>query len=93
MAIIKYKVVYHHEIKLDVKKIPKNIKLSIRTAINERLLIDPASYSKPLSRDLTGLRKMKIGHYRVILEIKDTIITILKIGHRSEVYNPPIIRH
>jgi len=93
MAIIKYNIQYHHEIRKDISKLPTNIKERIRKAIENRLIIDPASYSSPLRKDLTGLRKMRIGDYRVILEIDKDIIVILKIGHRKEVYNPPIIRN
>lgn len=93
MGIVNYKVEYHHDVKKDVKRIPTNIKDAIKKAIEKRLIVDPASYSRPLSRDLTGLRKLKIGHYRVILEINGDVIMILKIGHRSEVYNPPIRRN
>lgn len=93
MAIVKYKIIYHHEIKKDLSKIPANIKNRIRNAIENRLMIDPGSYTDSLRRDLTGLRKLRVGDYRVILEINDGIIIILKIGHRKEVYNPPIIRN
>ena len=41
-----------------------------------------------LSANLAGVYKLRVGDYRVIYEFSevDENITILKIGHRSEIY-------
>ncbi len=41
-----------------------------------------------LKGDLTGLRRIRVGHYRVIYEIDQGILQVLvvKVGHRREVY-------
>jgi mRNA interferase RelE/StbE len=41
-----------------------------------------------LSANLAGSYKLRVGDYRIIYEFNEAeeIITILKIGHRSEVY-------
>ena len=83
---MKYWVKYHKEVSTDIQKIPKNIKIRIRKAIEERLLVDPLKYGNPLRRSLQGYRKLRVGDYRVIYKIKENEITILKIGHRKEVY-------
>src|SRR3989338_7585860 len=82
-----YKLVYHPDIlKYDLPKIPKNIKETIRKAIEERLLFDPVIFGQPLRQSLKGHRKLRIGDYRVIYRIDGQEIIILKIGHRKEVY-------
>lgn len=82
-----YKLIYHPDIlKYDLPKIPKNIKESIRKAIEERLLNDPIHYGWPLRQSLKGHRKLRVGDYRVIYRISGNEIIILKIGHRKEVY-------
>jgi mRNA interferase RelE/StbE len=82
-----YKLVYHPDIlKYDLPKIPKNIKDSIRKAIEERLLFDPVLFGQPLRQSLKGHRKLRVGDYRVIYRISGNEIIILKIGHRKEVY-------
>ena len=82
-----YKLIYHPDIlKYDLPRIPKNIKESIRKAIEERLLFEPALFGEPLRQSLKGHRKLRVGDYRVIYRISGQEIIILKIGHRKEVY-------
>ena len=87
-----YEVFYHPEIEKDLHRIPQNIKETIKRAIEERLLNDPAVVSQPLRRDLKGYRKLRVGDYRVIHKIHGNSILILKIGHRKEVYNKILSR-
>lgn len=43
----------------------------------------------PLSADLSGLFKLRVGDYRVIysFDAEVLVITIHKIGHRRDIYN------
>ncbi len=45
---------------------------------------DPLSFAKPLAGDL-GWR-YRIGDYRIIFDIDNNSIIILKIGHRKDIY-------
>lgn len=82
-----YELIYHPDIlKYDLPKIPQNIKLTIKRAIEERLLKDPIMTGEPLRQSLKGHRKLRVGDYRVIYKIQGNVIIILKIGHRKEVY-------
>ena len=83
---MEYSVSYHPKIHQDISSIPQNIKLRIKKAIEQRLLIDPLKFGEPLRRSLQGFRKLRVGDYRIIYKIKKEQITILKIGHRKEVY-------
>lgn len=87
-----YEVFYHPEIAKDLHRIPQNIKETIRRAIEERLLNDPAAVSQPLRRDLRGYRKLRVGDYRVIHKIQRNSIFVIKIGHRKEVYSKILSR-
>ena len=45
----------------------------------------------PFSKDIKRLKnqnlfRLRVGDYRILFEIKDDIITILKIGHRKNIY-------
>ena len=40
-----------------------------------------------LRRDLKGFFKLRIGDYRAVYSVKGDVITITKVGHRSEVYD------
>ena len=49
---------------------------------------DPRTRGKPLSANLAGLWRYRIGDYRVICEILNERMTIyaLQVGHRSRIY-------
>jgi mRNA interferase RelE/StbE len=50
---------------------------------------NPESYPA-LKGKLAGLRKFRIGDYRIIYAILEYDIIILRIGHRKEVYRKEI---
>jgi len=77
---------YHPEVARDIAGLPQNIKNRIRTAIEDRLILDPVKFGEPLRRSLSGLRKLRVGDYRVIYQVRGQTVVILKIGHRKEVY-------
>lgn len=41
---------------------------------------------EPLSGELTGTFKLRIGDWRVIYTIENEMITIQAVGHRREIY-------
>ena len=53
----------------------------------DNLLIQPYKGSQ-LKGDLTGLRRIRVGQYRIIYEIQkdELIILVVRIGHRKEIY-------
>ncbi|GIH10566.1 hypothetical protein Rhe02_86330 [Rhizocola hellebori] len=36
--------------------------------------------------DSDGLRRLRVGNYRVICEVAEEVVTIWEVGHRSEIY-------
>lgn len=77
---------YHPEVARDISGLPQNIKLRIRKAIEDRLILDPVRFGEPLRRSLSGFRKLRVGDYRVIYQVQEQTVIILKIGHRRDVY-------
>lgn len=73
----------------DIAIIPKPIKKTIKRAIEERLIIDPVGFGKPLRYSLKGHRRLRVGDYRVVYRIQEDIRTILVVAikHRKEVYD------
>ena len=43
----------------------------------------------PLTGNLTGLWKLRIGDYRVIYQIRDSelVVLVIRIGHRKNIYD------
>jgi mRNA interferase RelE/StbE len=50
---------------------------------------NPRSSGKALTGPLGGLWRFRVGDYRIICDIQDgaVVILVLKIGHRSKVYD------
>jgi len=71
--------------KKDLKKFPKNI---IEIILKKLISIkeNPLRYIERLKS--SRLWKLRVGEYRIIMMIntKDKIINIIKIGHRKNIY-------
>jgi mRNA interferase RelE/StbE len=83
-----YKIEYLDSIREDLTRISKSSKEQIRKAIERKLAANPVEFGKPLQYSLNGLRRLRVGDYRVIFKIeeKHKTVLIVKIGHRSEIY-------
>ncbi|MFH1023292.1 MAG: type II toxin-antitoxin system RelE/ParE family toxin [Planctomycetota bacterium] len=61
----------------------------VRKRLGRKLLElrkDPAARSRKLSDPRLGMYRFRIGDYRVIFDITDSQIVILRVGHRREIY-------
>lgn len=82
-----FEIKYHPEVvSVDIPKLPKGEKRRISCAIEEKLMIHPEVFGKPLRRSLFGFRKLRVGDYRVVFEIEKKTVIIYMIEHRSVVY-------
>jgi mRNA interferase RelE/StbE len=83
-----YKIEYVASIRDDLSSISKSSREQIRKAIEKKLATNPIEFGKPLQYSLKGLRRLRVGDYRVVFRIeeKDKTVLIIKIGHRREVY-------
>ncbi|QQS01918.1 MAG: type II toxin-antitoxin system RelE/ParE family toxin [Austwickia sp.] len=73
-----------------LRKLDKPVARRVFDAV-ERVatLDDPAGACKALSDPLAGLWRLRVGNYRVILDIRreQVVIVALDLGHRSVVYD------
>lgn len=69
----------------DIPRLPKKVKTMIKRAIEERLMIDPVGFGKPLRYSLKGHRRLRVSSYRVVyrIEPKKHIVVIVAICHRK----------
>jgi mRNA interferase RelE/StbE len=82
-----FEIKYHPEVqKIDLPKIDPKNKAMIKKAIEDRLMIKPEIYGKPLRRTLKGYWKMRVGEYRVIFKVVEKKIMVLGIINRKDVY-------
>ena len=83
-----WKVVYKKSVTTDLKSISLDMQKIIQKVIENKLMINPLYFGKPLRKNLSGLMKLRIRNYRVIYSIHKKTVTVyvIKIGHRKDVY-------
>jgi mRNA interferase RelE/StbE len=82
---LKFKLVYTFRSLKDIRKLEGNIKTRIGKALR-RYEQDPLKYSEKLKDPKLGTYRFRIGEYRVIFDIEDDEIVILRVGHRKDIY-------
>lgn len=80
-----YRIVYKKSVHRDLKKLDKHEASNILDQIENNLLEHPSSFPV-LKGKFSGLRKYRVGDYRVIYVILEEDVVILRIGHRKEIY-------
>lgn len=84
-----YNIGYKKSVERDLKKLPKAEARRILDQIEEELTEDADAYPV-LKGQFAGLRKLRIGDYRVIYAIPGNDVIVLRIGHRKDVYRKEI---
>jgi len=80
-----YKIAFKKSVAKDLKKIdPPEIEKIFHKIESD--LIAKADSLPELQGKFSGLRKFRVGNYRVIFTIIDETILILRIQHRKDVY-------
>ena len=69
-----------------IPKIPSANKGQISRAINERLTADPVGFGKPLMGEFAGMRRLRVGDWRVIYQIDGETVYIRAIMLRRDAY-------
>ena len=83
--IKKNNIQYKKSVEKDLARLGKSEVRQILDKIEKELSSYPERYPT-LKGPLLGLRKMRMGDYRVIYAILDKEVLILRIGNRREVY-------
>ncbi len=82
---VKYKLYYTKSAVKDIRKLDSVAKKKIKKKI-EIFSKKPIFYSRRLIDKSLGSYRWRIGNYRVIFDLDDEKIIILRIGHRREIY-------
>jgi mRNA interferase RelE/StbE len=81
-----YTITIKESVGKDLTKISKADIGRIFQKIFEELSTNPEKYPE-LKGKFKGLRKLRIGDYRVIFAIVEDTVLIARIGHRKEIYD------
>jgi mRNA interferase RelE/StbE len=82
---LSYKIAFKRSVSRDLKKSDKDQAERILAKIEEQLP-DRADNFPSLTGKFAGLRKFRVGDYRVIYAIIEDTALILRISHRRESY-------
>ncbi|MFA4918854.1 MAG: type II toxin-antitoxin system RelE/ParE family toxin [Thermodesulfovibrionales bacterium] len=80
-----FKVVITHNALKDINNLTQDVKKRIASKIKE-YSNDPIHYSRKLTDPKIGSYRFRIGDYRVIFDIEDETIIVLRVGHRKDIY-------
>ncbi len=69
----------------DIRALDENVKKRIGKAL-ERYREEPLKLASRLIDSKLGMFRFRIGDYRVICDIEDDEIIILRVGHRKDIY-------
>jgi len=76
-------------VKEDIPNLETTIKVMIKKAIEERLVVDPIGFGKPLRYSLKGHRRLRVSDYRIVYRIdpNENTVIIIAIKHRKDIYD------
>lgn len=80
-----YNIQYKRSVTKDLRRLDKSQARRVLEQIERDLSTHPER-NPALKGEFEGLRKMRMGDYRVIYAILGSDVLILRIGHRREVY-------
>lgn len=80
-----YRIVFTRNAKKSLDRLPEDVKQRIESALT-RIRVRPFDFVDRMIN--YTFYKLRIGHYRVILDIKnnDLIILVVETGHRRNIY-------
>ena len=84
-----YNIVYKKSVQRDLKKLSKAEARRVLNQVEEELSKNADTYPV-LKGQFAGLRKYRVGEYRVIYAILEDDVLVLRISHRKDVYKKEI---
>ena len=80
-----YNITYKSSVHRDLKKLSKDVAIRVLDSLEGELSVNAHKYPA-LKGAFAGLRKFRVGDYRVIYALIDDTVLVLRIAHRREVY-------
>ena len=82
---MKYRLVYTHRAIKDIRKLEEKEKQKVGKAL-KKYAEEPLKYASKLTDPALGTYRFRIGDYRVIFDIENEEIVVLRVGHRRDIY-------
>ena len=91
-----WRILYHHLVEEDLESVGPSAARRIVKAIDAKLTRSPMDFGLPLSGNLASFRKLRIGDYRVVYQVREKtiIVYVLAVGPRrdKEIYRAALKR-
>ena len=81
-----YSLKYHRLVPNDLAALDSFWQEQILVAIEDKLVMHPDLFGKPLRQSLKGCRSLRVGDYRVVFQIQKKAVQVVAIIHRSTDY-------
>lgn len=88
----RYDILFRQEVEDDLRPIGRLHQKRALSAIEERLSGHPEQYGKPLGGKLAGLRRIRVGDFRIAYQVKGAQVIIWAIMHRKGIYSELVKR-
>lgn len=80
-------ITYHRLVTAkDIPSLDSDIKKRIKSAIDQKLSINPLLYGEPLHGALKHVWKLRVGDWRVVYIIEPKETFVIAIAHRKDIY-------
>lgn len=80
-----YRIIFTNRALKDLEKIDKETQIRIAEKLKE-YAENPFKYARKLISPQIGTYRFKIEDYRIIFDIDEENIVVLRIGHRKSIY-------
>jgi mRNA interferase RelE/StbE len=82
---MKYILVYTSRAAKDISRLDSNIKTRIKESL-EKYSESPINYARKMMDPVLGTYRFRVGDYRIIFDIHDNEIVVLRVGHRKDIF-------
>ncbi len=81
-----WSIIYHKEVEHDLKSIGNFAAKRILRAIDSKLTKAPLDFGQPLTGNLSPLRKLRVGDYRIVYHVTthEVVVYVLAVGPRRD---------
>jgi mRNA interferase RelE/StbE len=80
-----YSITFKASVSKDLKRVGNQNTGRILDKIDQELALDPERFPA-LTGEFAGMRKLRVGDYRVIFVVLDDEVLVLRIQNRKDVY-------
>lgn len=80
-----FKIIFTNRAIKDLSKIDDSTKDRIGKKLKE-YSFDPLAHARKLNDPIIGQYRFRVGDYRIVFDIEDDTIIVLRVGHRKKIY-------